>query len=208
MVQLKKSIVLMGIKHCGKSTLGNSLASYFACPFFDTDDLIIELTQKTPRQIFTEDGQEGFIVAEAGACKVLAERLSEKIKPATDSAIIATGGGICKNEQALRFLRSMNCLFVFLEVPEKLAADRIISEAVFEKDPSNEESNITNLPSYISKKNPHTQQDVRNIFHDFFVERTSCYKAIADLCVRVNSSNIEENTRNIVNLVSNTLKSD
>ena len=198
----------MGIKHCGKSTLSKSLAKYYNCPFFDTDDLITELTQKTPRQIFTEQGQQGFAAAEAESCKTLSEKLAENSVISTGSAIIATGGGICNNEQALSFLRSINCLFVFLQVPETLAADRIVAEAVFEKDSSNQESRISNLPAYIAKKNPHSQQDVRNIFHDFYVERTDCYKTIADLCVTVNSSNIEENTANIVNLVNNFLKSN
>ena len=57
---MKKCIVLMGIKHCGKSTQANFLSEYFKIPSFDTDDLIFELTGKTPRQIYTELGEEGF----------------------------------------------------------------------------------------------------------------------------------------------------
>ena len=74
------SIVLMGIKHCGKSTLGKALASRLECPFFDTDDLITELTQKTPRQIFTEQGAEGFEKAECNACKALAKKSEDEVQ--------------------------------------------------------------------------------------------------------------------------------
>ncbi len=196
MAQLEKSIVLTGIKHCGKSTLGKALAKYYNCPFFDTDDLITELTGKSPRQIYTESGSEGFFAAEAEACKALSEKLAGNIIPAKGSAIIATGGGICNNGQALSFLRSINCLFVFLQVPETLAADRIVAESVFEN------GKISNLPAYIAKKNPHTEIDVRNIFHDFYVERTASYKNIADLCVTVNSSAVEENTVLLAGLIS------
>ena len=52
------SIILLGIKHCGKSTQGKLLAKYFNCPFFDTDDEIEVLTGKSPRQIYTEQGKE------------------------------------------------------------------------------------------------------------------------------------------------------
>ncbi len=193
----------MGIKHCGKSTLGKALAKYYNCPFFDTDDLITELTGKSPRQIYTESGQDGFAAAEATACKFLAEKLGRQNDAAQIMpAIIATGGGICNNEQALKALRSFNAFFVFLEVSEEIAADRIVAESVFEN------GKISNLPAYIAKKNPHTEIDVRNIFHDFYVERTASYKNIADLCVTVNSSNIEENTASIVSLVSDFLKSN
>ncbi|WP_191014265.1 shikimate kinase [Treponema zioleckii] len=41
-------LILMGIKHCGKSTQGKLLANHFDCNFFDTDDVILELTKKNP----------------------------------------------------------------------------------------------------------------------------------------------------------------
>ena len=197
------SIVLMGIKHCGKSTLGKALASRLECPFFDTDDLITELTQKTPRQIFTEQGAEGFEKAECNACKALAKKSEEIEKAGQGSkAVIATGGGICNNHNALAQLRKLKTLFVFLEVSEEVAAARIVAEAAFK------DGKISNLPAYIAKKNPHTIDDVRNIFHDFYVERTARYKEIADICVPLENKSIEENTANIVKLVTNFLKSN
>ena len=35
-----KSIILMGIKHCGKSTQGRLLGGMLSLPFMDTDDVI------------------------------------------------------------------------------------------------------------------------------------------------------------------------
>ena len=202
MKQLKKSIVLMGIKHCGKSTLGKALAKYYACPFFDTDDVITEIAQKTPRQIYSEEGQSGFLKAEANACKFLSEKKQKS--PAMFPCVIATGGGICSNKEAISFLRSLNGLFIFLQVKEELAADRIIKESTFEENTETHEKHIANLPAYIAKKNPHTLQDVRNIFHEFYVERTGLYNSLADFSVTLDSSSIEENTSLISEIISKT----
>ena len=49
-----KTIVLMGIKHCGKSTQGKIISQKLGLPFYDTDDVITLLTGKTPREIYTE----------------------------------------------------------------------------------------------------------------------------------------------------------
>ena len=34
------NIVLIGMKYCGKSTLGAALARWWACPFYDVDRMI------------------------------------------------------------------------------------------------------------------------------------------------------------------------
>mgnify|MGYP003541431241 FL=1 len=64
-----KTIVLMGIKHCGKSTQGKIISQKLGLPFYDTDDVITLLTGKTPREIYTEKGAEGFMEAEKYACE-------------------------------------------------------------------------------------------------------------------------------------------
>ena len=65
----------MGIKHCGKSTQGKILAKKMGAQFYDTDDVITEQTGKTPRQIYTESGEEGFKTAEKNACQFVAEKI-------------------------------------------------------------------------------------------------------------------------------------
>ena len=62
---MNQGIILLGIKHCGKSTLGNLLSKQFHCPFFDTDDVITEMTGLSPRQIYQEQGPQAFMEAEA-----------------------------------------------------------------------------------------------------------------------------------------------
>lgn len=187
---LQNSIILVGIKHCGKSTQGKALAKHFNCLFFDTDDLIEQTTGKTPRQIFQEQGQEGFMNAEYQACQTLAEK---KLP-----AVIATGGGICNNQKAVETLKKLGGTIIFLEAEEKTAADRIVREAVFEN------GNLTNIPAYIAKKNPHTLQDVRTIFHEFYEQRCKQYKKIADVVANVAAVPITENTQHILQLLAAT----
>lgn len=180
-----KSIILTGIKHCGKSTQARLIAKELNIQNFDTDDVITELTGKSPRQIYTELGAEGFMKAEIQACQHLKDTLKE------EKAVIATGGGICNNSAALTILKSMGT-FVFLDVDEATACDRIIDEIVIDQE------GMKNLPAYIAKKNPHTLEDVRTIFHDFFIEREQIYQQIADVTVKTGHHSKKTNCRQII----------
>lgn len=171
---LNKSIILVGIKHSGKSTQGRALAARYNCEFFDTDDVIQELMGKSPREIYNTEGKESFLGAEKLACQHLKSTLETK------QIVVATGGGICENEEALRFLAT-NSIFVYLNVDEKTAADRIVREA--KTDGKNNITDQSSLPSYIAKKNPATIDDVRTYFHNFYEERTKKYSMLADITI-------------------------
>ena len=115
------SIILLGIKHCGKSTQGKLLAKHFSCPFFDTDDEVTALTGKSPREIYSELGKEAFIEAEKNACQNLVEKILSQASASTaqsqaeaNVSVIATGGGICNNPAALEILHKIG-KFVFFE---------------------------------------------------------------------------------------------
>lgn len=186
------SIILLGIKHCGKSTQGKLLASHFSCPFYDTDDEITALSGKSPRDIYTTLGQEAFLEAERNACAQLAQRLARdgggKI-----SSVIATGGGICNNQDALAELHAIGT-FLFLNVDETTAANRIIWEIKYDSDGS-----MHNLPAYIANKNPQTVLEVREIFHDFYVERQKRYAALCDIEVKLGYNTTKaENTQKLI----------
>lgn len=185
-------IILMGIKHCGKSTQARLLSGKLGLPCYDTDDVITAMTGKSPRTIYTEGGQEAFKAAEAEACRKLADRLTAE----GEKAVIATGGGICCNEAALAALRPLG-KFIFLNAPENAAADRIIREAR-----ELDEGGFENLPSYIARRSPHSILEIRSIFHDFYVERTALYTHIADIKLDMGKDGKEENTNKIAMLVS------
>ena len=185
------SIILLGIKHCGKSTQGKLLAKHFSCPFFDTDDEVTSLAGKSPREIYTEQGKEAFLKAEQNACEKLAERLDSE-----ERAVIATGGGICNNSAALEALHKIG-IFVFLNADEKTAANRIVWEIKYDSDGS-----MKNLPAYIASKNPKNVQEVRAIFHDFYEERQKIYKDLCDIEVKLeHSASKSENMEKILNAI-------
>lgn len=188
--QIQETLILMGIKHCGKSTQGRLLAKHFSCPFYDTDDIIREMTGKLPREIYTRNGENAFIEAEAKACAHLAEKLQNR------AAIVATGGGICKNQKALELLLSLGTL-IFLNAPEKTACDRIVREVKIAPDGA-----LKNLPAYIAKEHPQTLDDVRASFHRFYEERTKTYRAICSVQVAMTPASPEENMRAILESLS------
>ena len=183
----------MGIKHCGKSTQGKILAKKMGSDFYDTDEVIAEQTGKSPRQIYTESGEEGFKNAEKNACQFVAEKIISSKAP----AVIATGGGICNNSFALVELKKVST-FVFLNSQEKIAAKRILSEVKIEEDGS-----LSNMPAYIAKKNPHSLSEVRSIFHEFFEERVRMYKGIADFSVTMKNASKSINTEQILAALKN-----
>lgn len=188
---MNKNIVLLGIKHSGKSTLGKHTSTALGFPFFDTDNEIFSLTGKTPREIFNAQGKPAFIQAEYQACDALLKNLKGQ------TAVIATGGGICDNAQALEVLKS-NSIFIFLNVAEEVSLERILREVKFNGE---EIADPSTLPAYINKKNPHTRNDVRTIFHDFYTERVAIYKSIADISIDLNKDSISANTTKIVEAV-------
>lgn len=187
------SIILMGIKHCGKSTQGRIISKKLSVPFFDTDDVIFEMTGKTPRQIYTELGNEGFQEAEEKACLFLLEKINSS---AEKNAVIATGGGICGNKKALDVLKKIGT-FVFLKTPERIASFRVLREISVAQD-----GTLLNVPAFIAKKNPRSVADAKKIFHDFFIERECIYEQLADVVIDMSSSSKEANARKIIETVS------
>ncbi len=191
-----RSIILCGIKHCGKSTQGKKIADALGLDFYDTDDLIFEQSGMDARAIYKSQGKDAFMAAELKACEFLRDSLQGKESQAQNAAaakraVIATGGGICQNEPAIAILKKLGTI-VYLEVPEITAAGRIVREARFLTD-----GRIENLPAYIAAKNPRDEKEARAIFHDFYMERTKNYKSLADVSVQMQGSR-DENAEKIL----------
>ena len=187
-----KSIILTGIKHSGKSTQGRLLSDSLGLPFFDTDEVILEVTGKSPRQIYTQLGQQGFIAAEAQSCEYLSQKLLCTATGESYAAVIATGGGICANERAIAALKKIG-VFVLLNVDEATSWERICREVRFEGD------RIVNAPAYIAQEQPATIGEAKAVFHGFFCKREKLYRALADITVDISpSSTKEETSRKII----------
>ncbi len=192
-----KAIILMGIKHCGKSTQARLLSEYFDVDFYDTDDLITELTGMSPREIYTKKGKEVFLQEEENACIELQKRLKPSYKSKKEySAVIATGGGICNNKRAVDILRKLGTL-VFLNADKNTAFERIEREIRITPD-----NRLENLPAYIANKNPQSIQEARNVFFDFYHERQKIYREICDISVNMKSAGKIFNRNLIINALN------
>jgi shikimate kinase len=80
----QRSLVLVGLMGCGKSSIGKRLASRLALPFIDADEEIERVAQKSISEIFADHGEAFFRDREA---KVIARLLSG------GPQVLATGGG-------------------------------------------------------------------------------------------------------------------
>lgn len=92
-----RSIILCGIKHCGKSTQGKRIAAALGLDFYDTDDLIFEQTGMDARTIYKSQGKEAFMQAELRACEHLRDILAE-CQQAQDAATVASLKTVAQSE--------------------------------------------------------------------------------------------------------------
>lgn len=192
----KELIILMGIKHCGKTTQGKRLAAFFGCPFYDTDAVLEDLTGKSAREIYSQEGKEAFMQAEASACEKIVMTVDcEKI-------VIATGGGFCNNRKAIEILsckdkKEKKATFIFMKADEKVAADRIVKEIRYSAD-----NKMQNLPAYIAVSNPKNEADVRKLFHEFYEERCRIYTELSDITIEMPPVSKEENTKRLLKVLN------
>lgn len=192
---MNKSIILTGIKHCGKSTQGRIVSGILHVPFYDTDDVVTELTGKTPRQIYSQLGSDEFQKVEEQACAYLLKKLN----PASAEkkcAVIATGGGLCCNKKAVSILKKEG-IFIFLKAEEHAVSGRVMREIKTAKD-----GTLYNMPAYIAEKNPRSVQEAQAVFHDFFIEREKLYSQLADIIVNLKDDSKLCNAEKIVQAVS------
>jgi shikimate kinase len=113
----QRSIVLVGLMGTGKTTTGRLLGERLGLPYVDTDDLILERTGRTVRDIFREDGEAAFRVLETG---VLVEALS-----APTPVVLAAAGGVVLSEANRRTLREADALVAWLRADPTLLVRRV-----------------------------------------------------------------------------------
>ena len=186
----RKSIVLMGCKHCGKTTQGKLLAKKFGVDFVDTDDEISLIRGVDFRTLYRTKGVAEFTLAEEEACqKIVDEHANQQI-------VIATGGGICDNPPALNVLRSCGT-FVFLRLDIKYSVSRIMA-----KIEQTETGSFTNVPAYVLNENPTSLKQIEDILVKKFTDRYQQYKAIADVVVDIKNASVEENFKTLLDALS------
>lgn len=183
---MKDSIVLMGCKHCGKTTQGRLLAQKFGVDFFDTDDEIARLRGMSARVLYKTKGVAEFTLAEEEACQSIIQKNGDH------KIVISTGGGICDNPPALQQLRDAG-IFVFLRLDIKLSIERIMAK-ITEIQPGV----FNGAPAYVLSEKPASLDDIRAILLKKYTERFRQYQAIADIVVDIKNAPIEENFKTLL----------
>lgn len=183
---MKDSIVLMGCKHCGKTTQGRLMAQKFGVDFFDTDEEIARLRGIDPRVLYKTKGVTEFTLAEEEACQSIIQKNGDH------KIVISTGGGICDNPPALQQLRDAG-IFVFLRLDIKLSIERIMAK-ITEVQPGV----FNGAPAYVLSEKPASLDDIRAILLKKYTERFRQYQAIADIVVDIKNAPIEENFKTLL----------
>ena len=105
---------------CGKSKLGEGLATKINQPFIDLDDMVEAKYQMSVPELFTAFGENGF-----------REREKEVLQKSAiaNEAIVATGGGAPCFFDNMAWMNK-NGLTIFIDSPVKVLADRLIKARV------------------------------------------------------------------------------
>ena len=170
---LRKGIVLMGMKHCGKSTLGRALAETRGLPFVDLD----ELTEKefdparslSCREIAKVHGERLFRSLEERAAERLARMIAESA-PEGVGLVAALGGGTVESARAMDALAKV-ALLVYLEESAEVLYERVAARG---------------LPSFLDPADPHGS------FLAVFARRAPLFRERAHVVVHLMGMEIEQ----------------
>ena len=110
-----KSIVLIGLMGCGKSSIGRRLATRIDLPFLDSDEEIEKAAGKTILEIFSDHGEAYFRDRE----RLIVGRLLQH-----GPQVLATGGGafICPQIREAIFKRGIS---IWLKAELKVLMERV-----------------------------------------------------------------------------------
>jgi shikimate kinase/3-dehydroquinate synthase len=91
-----RSIVMVGLMGCGKSSVGKRLAARLGLPFIDADEEIEKAAGKSINDIFADHGESHF---RDGERRVIARLLG------SGPQVLATGGGAFINPETRRQIK-------------------------------------------------------------------------------------------------------
>jgi shikimate kinase len=110
------SVVLIGYRGSGKTTVGRLLAERMGRGFVDSDERIIARAGKSIRKIFEEHGEAGFRDIETQVVQEIA---------AMENHVIALGGGALGREVNLAAIQSGKHRIIYLRCEPKILLRRI-----------------------------------------------------------------------------------
>ena len=113
------SIVLVGYRGSGKTTIGRKLADRLWQPFVDVDDWIVKRAGKNIRDIFAQDGEPYFRDIESQVIREISG-LSEHV--------IGMGGGSLGREENRRAIKEAKHQIVYLRCEAAALHQRIAAD--------------------------------------------------------------------------------
>ncbi len=109
---MNKNVVFIGFMGSGKTSVGKKLSMELKREFIDMDDFIVNKEGMSINQIFAEKGEAYFRNLE----KELCIRFSQP-----KSKIIATGGGVIKNDENVANLKKGGIIIYLKSTPKQIA---------------------------------------------------------------------------------------
>lgn len=169
----------MGMKHCGKSSLGAMTADSYTLPFYDLDDFVLRHARAagypSVRELYRSAGREKFQEYERAAAQELAMFLDRY------SLVAALGGGTVENEEAMKLLHERAAL-LYLDVEEDELFRRILESGI---------------PPFLEGDRP-----PRELFAELFHRRSVLYRRWADAVLELPAQSIEKNFARLIAFIS------
>lgn len=160
--QSTKHIVLVGLMGSGKSTVARRLGDRLDRPVLDSDDMIEELTGKSVRQIFADQGEQAFREQEQA---VLASALANE-----QAAVIAAAGGVVLSAANRGLLDEADAVVIWLRAGPDVLQQRVRTGG----------------------HRPLLDDDPRRVLAKMHADRQPLYEEVADFIVDVDGRSVDE----------------
>lgn len=172
-----ENIILIGMKACGKSTVGKLLARKLGLDLFELDSEIekahlMEKKEKlTFREIFKKHGAVYFRQLESETLMNISKEKKEK------KFVLSCGGGTPLNEDNQKILKKLGKVF-FLDVDEEVLLPRILKHGI---------------PAFFPFPN-----NPKKSLRELLKKRRSVYKRVADKIISFANGSPEELAEKII----------
>jgi shikimate kinase len=166
------NVVLIGMKHCGKTTIGQALARRWECGFADIDPLMEAMhacdknEHLSVREILSKYGEEHFRRMEG----MVISDLYMKMEQSGTQMVVAVGGRTALNDTVNRLLDGIGPRVCLEVAPDELW--RRIQQS--------------GIPPWLDAKNP------ERAFRKLCDERLPHYRALADVVIAVDGLTPQE----------------
>jgi shikimate kinase len=114
----RSSLVLVGLRGAGKTTVGRAVARHLGRPFVDLDEEVERISGRSPAAWIEAHGVEAFRLQEARALAGLEGRRG---------IVVATGGGVLERREHAARLRALGFV-AWLDVAPEVAARRVAAD--------------------------------------------------------------------------------